>query len=118
MTGVTLTDRPTSVHIRCVIEVFGGVFVLSRCFLDFSVGVEDFVIGLSQVFSFSSSVIRDESPLSILVLCVLPELCSLLKWTYLTPAPSPVDDPGTTRVMQFRIYSRPDRVNILRVVLR
>ena len=33
----------------CVIEVFGGVFVLSRCFLDFSVGVGAFVIWLSQI---------------------------------------------------------------------
>ena len=32
---VTPTDRPQSVRNRCVIEVFGGVFVLSRCFLDF-----------------------------------------------------------------------------------
>ena len=33
------TDRPKLVHNQCVIEVFEGVFVLSRCFLDFSVGV-------------------------------------------------------------------------------
>ena len=46
---VTLTDRPKSVRNRCVIEVFGGVFVLSRCFLDFSVCVGAFVIGLSQI---------------------------------------------------------------------
>ena len=32
---VTPTDRPKSVRNRCVIEVFCGVFVLSRCFLDF-----------------------------------------------------------------------------------
>ena len=32
---VTQTDSPKSVRNRCVIEVFGGVFVLSRCFLDF-----------------------------------------------------------------------------------
>ena len=50
---VTPTDRPKSVRNRCVIEVFGGVFVLSRCFLDFSVGVGAFVIGLSQISSFS-----------------------------------------------------------------
>ena len=37
-----------------IIEVFGGVFVLSRCFLDFSVGVRVFVIGLSQIYSFFS----------------------------------------------------------------
>ena len=30
------TDRPKSVRIRCVIEICGGVFVLSCCFLDFS----------------------------------------------------------------------------------
>ena len=49
---VTPTDRRNSVCNRCVIEVFGGVFVLSRCFLDFSVGVGAFVIGLSQISSF------------------------------------------------------------------
>ena len=32
---VTPADRPKSVCNHCVIEVFGGVFVLSRCFLDF-----------------------------------------------------------------------------------
>ena len=32
---VTPTDRPKSVRNGCVIEVFGGFFVLSRCFLDF-----------------------------------------------------------------------------------
>ena len=36
---LTLTDNPKSIRNRFVIEVFGGVFVLSRCFLDFSVGV-------------------------------------------------------------------------------
>ena len=48
----TPTDRPKSVRIRLVIEVFGGVFVLSRCFLDFSVGVGAFVIGLCQISPF------------------------------------------------------------------
>ena len=47
-------DRPRSVCNRCVIEVFGCVFVLSRCFLDFNVGVAAFVIGLSQISSFFS----------------------------------------------------------------
>ena len=54
MDAVTPTDRPKSIRNRCVIEVFGGVFVLSRCFLDFSVGVGAFVIGLSQISSLFS----------------------------------------------------------------
>ena len=49
---VTPTDRPKSVRNRCVIEVFCGVFVLSRCFLDFSVDVWTFVIEPSQISSF------------------------------------------------------------------
>ena len=35
-------DRPKSVHNRCVIDVFGDVFVLSRCFLDFICGCRVF----------------------------------------------------------------------------
>ena len=54
MAIVIPTDRPKSVRNRCVIEVFGGVFVLSRCFLDFSVGVGAFVIGRIQISSFFS----------------------------------------------------------------
>ena len=53
MTAVTQTDRPKSVRNRCVIEVLDGFFMLSRCFLDFSVGEGAFVIGLSQISSFS-----------------------------------------------------------------
>ena len=52
MTAVTPTDRPKSVRNSCVIKVFGGVFMLSRCFLDCSVGVWVFVTGLSQISSF------------------------------------------------------------------
>ena len=52
MTVVTPIDRPKSVRNRCVIEVFGGVLVFSRCFLDFSVDAGAFVIGLSQISSF------------------------------------------------------------------
>ena len=54
MTAVTPTDRPKSVRNSCVIKVFGGVFMLSRCFLDCSVGVGVFVTGLSQISSFFS----------------------------------------------------------------
>ena len=54
LTAVTPTDRPKSVRNSCVIKVFGGVFMLSRCFLDCSVGVGVFVTGLSQISSFFS----------------------------------------------------------------
>ena len=49
---VTPTDRPKSVRNRCEIEVFVPLFVFSRCFWDFSVGVGAFVIGPSQISSF------------------------------------------------------------------
>ena len=52
--SVGVTGRPKSVRNRCVIEVFGGVFVFSRCFLGFSVSVGAFVVGLRQIFYFSS----------------------------------------------------------------
>ena len=52
ITEFDLTDRPKSVRNSCVIKVFGGVFMLSRCFLDCSVGVGVFVTGLSQISSF------------------------------------------------------------------
>ena len=45
---------PESVRNRCVVEVFGAVFVLSCCFLDFLVVVGVFVIELSLIFSFFS----------------------------------------------------------------
>ena len=44
---VTVTDSPKSVRNRCVIKVLVAFFVLSRCFLDFSVVVGALVIGLS-----------------------------------------------------------------------
>ena len=54
---VTQTDRPKSVRNRCVIEVFGGVFVLSCYFLDFSVGVGTFCRRTkSDLFLFSHIV--------------------------------------------------------------
>ena len=57
MAIVTPTDRPKSVRNRCVTKVFGGGFVLSRCFLDFSGGVWAFVIRWSQISSFFSSLL-------------------------------------------------------------
>ena len=59
-TIVTPTERPKSVRNRCVIEVFRGVCVLSRCFLGFSLDVGDFVIGLSQISSFVSPYIDNK----------------------------------------------------------
>ena len=38
MAVATPTDRPKLVSNCCVVEVFGGVFALSCCFLDFSLG--------------------------------------------------------------------------------
>ena len=52
--AVTPTERPKSDRNRCVIEVFGSVFMMSSYFLDFSVGVGAFVIGMSQISSFFS----------------------------------------------------------------
>ena len=49
---VTPTDRLKSVRNRCVIKVFGGVFVLSQCVLDLSVVVGTFVIRLFKTDLF------------------------------------------------------------------
>ena len=50
---VTPTDRPKLVCNPCVIELFCGLFVLSLCPFDISVGIGAFVIGLSHISSFS-----------------------------------------------------------------
>ena len=54
MAVATPTDRSKSVRIRCVIELFVALFVLSLCPFDISVGVGTFVIGPSQISSFFS----------------------------------------------------------------
>ena len=51
VTVVTPTNRHKSVRI-----VFVAIFMLSRCFSDFSVGVGTFVIGLSRISSFFSLI--------------------------------------------------------------
>ena len=69
MAIVTPTDSPKSIRNRCVIEVFGGVFVLSRCFLDLSVGIGAFVIGLSQIFFVFSLCYTISKGVSSVLLC-------------------------------------------------
>ena len=54
----TPTNRHKSVRNRCVLKVLVAFFVLSRRFLEFSVSVGDFTIGLSQISSFFSYVNR------------------------------------------------------------
>ena len=47
------TDRPKSVRSRYVIEIFGGVFVMSRCFFGFFCGYRNFGHGTeSDLFLF------------------------------------------------------------------
>ena len=56
---LTQTDRPKSLHICWVIEVFGGVLGLSICFFDFSIGIGAIIIELSQINSFFHLVLID-----------------------------------------------------------
>ena len=49
---VTPTDRPESVRNRCVIYIFGGVFVLSCCLLNLYVGVGAYDMTESDLFFF------------------------------------------------------------------
>ena len=58
MAVVTQTDRPKSVRNCCVIEHFVGVFAPALRF-QFSVGIRDFVIGVSQI---SSLYISEDMP--------------------------------------------------------
>ena len=53
---VTPTERPKSVRNRCVIEVFSSVFCVVTLLFRFFWGVGAFVIGLSQISSFFSSI--------------------------------------------------------------
>ena len=54
MNEVTPTDRLRSVHNRCVIKNFDGVFVMSLGCLNFFVGMKAFVIRLSSIYCFFS----------------------------------------------------------------
>ena len=59
LTGLTTPVRWLSLPQMTVLSRnFGGVFVLSGCVLDLYVGVGGFVIGVSQIFSFSPSIIQ------------------------------------------------------------
>ena len=56
VTAVTPTDRPRSVRNSCVIKVFGGVFMLSRCFFGLFCGCRGFCHRTeSDLFLFLSS---------------------------------------------------------------
>ena len=58
MDVVTPTERPKSVSKRCIIKIFGDVFMLSFLFLiffKFSFDTRASVIELSQMSFFSSS---------------------------------------------------------------
>ena len=72
MAVVTPTSRPKSVCTRCVIELFLALFVLSLCPYDISVGVLDFVIGLSEISSFFSYIY-------LTYLTIFAILCSSIK---------------------------------------
>ena len=48
---VTRTDLSKTIGNRCVIEIVGGVFVLSLFFLDLFVDKGAFVMGLSHISS-------------------------------------------------------------------
>ena len=52
--GCWYSNLPQSVNNCCVIEGLVAFIVFSRCFLDLSVGVRAFEMGLSQISSFFS----------------------------------------------------------------
>ena len=83
---VTLTDRSKSVGNRFVIKGFGGVFVLSHCFLDFSGCVMALVIGLGQVspFFLCHTIERDLVSHSF----VVTDVAMVRLWT---PGPVPIE---------------------------
>ena len=62
------TDRPKSVPNHCVIDVFCGAFVLSRCFLDFSVSVGAFVRDWVRSLPFSQNSFPFTNPPPLLIL--------------------------------------------------
>ena len=64
LNGITPTDLPLSIYNRCVIEVFGGVFLLSVGF-KFVTVMAAVVTELSQISHFFSSSLK------ILMFCLL-----------------------------------------------
>ena len=63
---VTLTDRSKVGPQSLCNPTFGGVFVLSRFFLDFYLSVGAFVLGLTQIsFFFSYGVDKITRPLNV-----------------------------------------------------
>ena len=62
---------PKSVRNRYVIELFGGVFVLSLYLFDSSSGIGAFVIGLSQISFFFSSLEKISNTINENIYCGL-----------------------------------------------
>ena len=83
MTTVAPIDRPKSVRNRCVIKVFDVVFMLSRCFLDFSAGVGAFDTGLSQISSFFSYKVRVDKIMNLLRLGWLLDVGLCMAFLYI-----------------------------------
>ena len=75
---VTPTDRPMSFCNRYICRSFGGVFVLSLCFLELSVGVRDFIIEMSQIFSSFSQCFCLSSTLTFAIILNTPYLECIL----------------------------------------
>ena len=84
VTVITPTDRPKSVHNHCVIELFGDMFVLSRCPFDMSVGIGAFVVGLIQISSFFSLTTNmiEVGCICKPILMVVTSAQSLLSWVF------------------------------------
>ena len=89
MTVITPTDSPKSVRNRSVIEVFGGVSVLSLA-VYFSDGMGTCVIGLDQISSFFSfqlclSIIADTIKRGIPATRILFEIITTVPTGNITP---------------------------------
>ena len=117
---VTITDRPSSVRNRCVIEVFDGVFLLSRCFLDFSVCRGLCHRAVSDLFLFLwHFVLYLSSQRTAVKMHIVSTNIKILRWFFIHcrfvlklkhDKKSDVDDP--TRLKTGSVTANPDVVGI------